>query len=247
MIGLEVAVTSPAGVAAAAAGGANRVELSSALELGGLTPSQGAIEACVEGPLPVHVLVRCRPGDFVYDDSEIALVDREIAACVATGAAGVVFGALNSNGLLDHAVLRRWIETARSANPSTEVTIHRAIDEVRDPVGAVSALAGLGVDRVLTSGGAGSAFHGKETLALMVSAADGVQVMAGAGVGPHNIHVFTDIGLSAVHLSAKRAVPRRGGNGVRLGSCRQNLMATWILTGESSPRPEEPSMPPADL
>lgn len=210
-------MTSPAGVTAAAAGGVDRVELSSALELGGLTPSQGAIEACVEGPLPVHVLVRCRPGDFVYDDSEIALVDREIAACVATGAAGVVFGALGADGTLDHAVLRRWIETARSANPLIEVTIHRAIDEARDPVRAVAGLTGLGVDRVLTSGGAESALLGKKTLALMVSAADGVQIMAGAGVGPENIRVFTDIGLSAVHLSAKRAVPRRGGNGVRLG------------------------------
>ena len=73
MVALEIAVTDGSGLDAAASGGADRVELCAALGTGGLTPSLGMIEACVErGSLPVHVLARSRPGDFVVDADHVA-------------------------------------------------------------------------------------------------------------------------------------------------------------------------------
>ncbi|GAA1493759.1 copper homeostasis protein CutC [Curtobacterium herbarum] len=201
---LEIAVTSVTGAATARAGGADRVELCSALELGGLTPSQGLVEAAVATGLPVHVLVRCRPGGFVHDDDEVDLMVRELVAVLRSGATGVVVGALRPDHTLDTAALTRFVTAARTERPDAEVTLHRAIDHADDPVAAAAGLADLGFTRVLTSGGAPTALAGADTIARMVTAAGPVQVMAGAGVTPADVPVLLGTGAAAVHLSAKR-------------------------------------------
>ncbi|ARC58122.1 Copper homeostasis protein CutC [Frondihabitans sp. 762G35] len=215
---LEIAVTSPAGALVAARGGADRIELCTALELGGVTPSQGLVEACTALPLPVHVLVRPRPGDFVYDETEVALMEREVRAVVASGAAGVVVGALDARGGLDRETVARLVAAARSVRSDTRVTFHRAIDRAQDPLAVVAGLGALGVDRVLTSGGASCALDGVETLARLVDAAADVEVMAGGGVAPEHIGTLVDAGVAAVHLSAKRRVEPLPGEEVRLGT-----------------------------
>ncbi|MCZ4632540.1 copper homeostasis protein CutC, partial [Streptomyces rubrogriseus] len=98
---LEIAVVSPAGARTARENGADRVELCTGLELGGLTPSTAAVAAAVESGPPVHVLVRCRPGDFVYDAEEVALMAAEVRTALRAGARGVVVGALTPDGALD--------------------------------------------------------------------------------------------------------------------------------------------------
>jgi copper homeostasis protein len=202
---LEIAVTSTAGARVALAGGADRVELCSALELGGVTPSQGLVEAAVETGIPVHVLIRCRPGDFVYDADELALMRREIADVVAGGANGVVVGALTLDGELDVEAIRRFADIAHEHVPDTDVTVHRAIDHTLDPVAAVANLHGVGVVRVLTSGGAPTAAAGVDVIERMSRVSDGVTVMAGAGVTPADVPALVHAGATAVHLSAKRA------------------------------------------
>ncbi|WP_304437697.1 copper homeostasis protein CutC, partial [Frigoribacterium sp. Leaf44] len=112
---LEIAVTSAAGAVTARDGGADRVELCSALELGGVTPSQGLVEATVATGVPVHALVRCRPGGFVYDTDELDVMVREIRALVRSGVAGVVVGALREDGSLDVDALRWFVEAALDA------------------------------------------------------------------------------------------------------------------------------------
>jgi copper homeostasis protein len=214
---LEIAVTSPTGAATARAGGADRVELCSALELGGLTPSQGLVEAAVRTGLPVHVLVRCRPGGFVHDPDEVDLMEREIGAVLRSGAAGVVVGALRPDHTLDTDTLARFVTAARTARPDAEVTLHRAIDHAVDPVAAAAGLADLGFTRVLTSGGAPTALAGADTIARMVAAAGPVQVMAGAGVTPADVGVLLATGAAAVHLSAKRRADTAHG-GVPMGA-----------------------------
>jgi copper homeostasis protein len=120
---LEIAVTSAAGAVTARDGGADRVELCSALELGGVTPSQGLVEATVATGVPVHALVRCRPGGFVYDADELDVMVREIRALVRSGVAGVVVGALREDGSLDVDAVRWFVEAALDAaaapHPST--------------------------------------------------------------------------------------------------------------------------------
>lgn len=240
---LEIAVTSAAGAVTARDGGADRVELCSALELGGVTPSQGLVEATVATGVPVHALVRCRPGGFAYDADELDVMVREIRALVRSGVAGVVVGALREDGSLDVDAVRWFVEAAldvaldaAAQQPGTtpqepaetparargsrpvpgvsplaarplEVTVHRAVDRAADPVAAVAALAGLGVTRVLTSGGASTVGAGLASgvLPRMVEAAGDVQVMAGGGVQLGDVPALVAAGVDAVHLSAKRA------------------------------------------
>jgi len=214
---LEIAVTSPAGALVARDGGADRVELCVGLELGGLTPSQALVEATHETGIPAHALVRCRPGGFVYDHDEIDLMVREVRSVLRAGAAGVVVGALRSNGSIDLDVLGRFVGAAREVRADAEVTLHRAVDHAADPVAAVSLLADSGFTRVLTSGGKPTAVAGAATIARMVAAAGPVQVMAGAGVTPADVPALVATGVAAVHLSAKRPAPGSAHSGVPMG------------------------------
>ena len=224
---LEVTVDSPAGVLAAAEGGADRVELCAALELGGLTPSPGALARCLEaadGALGVHVLVRPRPGGFVYDADELLTSLRDVEAAAAAGAAGVVVGALRDDGgrlALDGAFLAEAAQRARAASPlgaALQVVLHRAVDQLPSVAAAVAGLAALGVDRVLTSGGAPRAVDGLAELGRASAAgrACGVEVMAGAGVRPEQVAALVGAGVHAVHLSARRPAPPSAGGGRRV-------------------------------
>ncbi|MFG3105368.1 copper homeostasis protein CutC [Streptomyces tendae] len=216
---LEIAVVSPAGARTARENGADRVELCTGLELGGLTPSTATVEAAVESGPPVHVLVRCRPGDFVYDREEIALMAAEVRAALRAGADGVVVGALTPDGTLDTHALAELVAAARDTAPAAQVTLHRAVDQASDPVAAVAALPELGITRVLTSGGAPTAIEGAAALTAMAAAAPGVDVAAGGGVRPGDIPGLLAAGADSVHLSAKsRATPRRAAGWVPLGA-----------------------------
>jgi copper homeostasis protein len=223
-LGLEIAVTGAAGARVARDGGADRVELCSALELGGVTPSESAVAATAAAGLPVQVLIRCRPGDFVHDDEEVALMAAEVRAAVAAGAAGVVVGVLDAHGALHAEAMRRLVgaagEAGADAGRPVEVTLHRAIDQAADPVAAAVLAASLGVTRILTSGGAPSAVAGAVTLRAIVAAVPGVEVMAGGGVHPGDVAALAATGVGAVHLSAKHRAPARhhAGTWVPMGS-----------------------------
>jgi copper homeostasis protein len=205
---LEIAVTSHTAAATALALGADRVELCSALELGGVTPSQALVEATLEAGGPTHVLVRSRPGDFVYATDDVQLMCREARAVVRAGAAGVVIGALTPAGELDLAAITAMADAARTVRPDVEITVHRAIDASADPVRCAEALAasGLAPTRLLTSGGAEAVGDALDVVRAMVAAAGPIQVMAGGGVTPAVIPALLGTGVAAVHLSAKRTV-----------------------------------------
>lgn len=203
-------MTSAPAAGIALARGADRVELCTALEVGGVTPSQALIDATLEVCAETHVLVRLRPGDFVYDADEVAQMSRYATTITNQGAAGVVIGALRTDGRLDLDTIGRLAGAARAVRPDVAVTVHRAVDAGGDPVAAVRDLmaSGLGVVRVLTSGGAASAGKGIATIANMVAAAEGrIQIMSGGGVTLAAIPALVAAGVDAVHLSAKR--PRR--------------------------------------
>jgi copper homeostasis protein len=213
---VEIAVQDVAGVRIALEAGAARVELCQALEVGGLTPSAALVEAAVEAaaaasaPAFVHVLVRPRGGGFVYDADELDQVVRDIRFARALGAAGVVIGALTDAGALDRPAIERF----RAAADDVEVTVHRAVDAAADPLAAVASLMGLGVQRVLTSGGASDCRSGLAALTAMVAATRGtLQIMAGGRVRLGDISALADAGVDAVHLSARRRVLHGGPSG----------------------------------
>lgn len=204
MIAVEIAVQDADGTRTAFESGADRVELCQALaETGGLTPSAGTMDAVCEaagGGTRVAVLVRPRPGGFVYDAEEIALVAADIRDSVRRGAGGVVVGALSASGGIDHEALRRWKDAAGDA----EFVFHRAIDTLADPTAIIDELAEIGVDRVLTSGGAVRSIDGIDVLAALAGRAAGrVQIMSGGGVRVEDIPELVGAGIAAVHLSAR--------------------------------------------
>src|SRR5688572_29621086 len=146
---VEVAVDSIAGAAAAAAGGADRIELCNDLGAGGLTPSLGlfdAVRAAVR--VPVFVMIRPRPGDFLFDPGELGVMQRDLEHLRAAGAHGIVTGVLRADGAIDADAMRALVAAAAPL----PVTCHRAFDLCDDAIAAIDALAALGVVRVLTSG-----------------------------------------------------------------------------------------------
>ncbi len=178
---LEIAVQDVAGALVAVDGGADRLELCVALaETGGLTPSIGLLDAVLAAVPPhvgVHVLVRPRPGGFVFSRHELDVQMRDVRASVAAGAAGVVVGALTPAGGVDRAAIDAMIAAAGDC----EVTFHRALDAVVYLEPAIDDLVELGIVRVLTSGGAARSIDGVDRLRLTVRLAAGrLQVMAGA-------------------------------------------------------------------
>lgn len=219
---IELAVQDPAGVRIAGAVGAARVELATALPLGGLTPSPAtlelSIEAAREAGVEVHVLIRPRAGGFHFDADEIALSARDVRRAVDAGADGVVIGALDAEGRLDLEAMARLRDAAGTAS----VTLHRAIDVTVDPVATLVAARGLGLRRVLTSGGASAAIDGIDTLrALVAEAAGEIEIMAGSGVDAGSAPILAAAGVDALHFSAKRSVREDGG--VRMGSASDGV------------------------
>lgn len=194
---LEVAVDSIEGVLAAREGGASRIELCSRLDVGGLSPGPELLNAAIDrSPLPLCVMVRPRPGDFVYSPAEVDAMEAEISGLRV---AGVVFGALTRDGRVDRATLQRLV---RAARPML-VTFHRAFDQAADLDLALEDLVSAGVDRVLTSGGEKDAYAGRHRLRQLVERARGrIVVMAGGGVRPTNAAaILADSGVAELHGS----------------------------------------------
>ena len=205
---LEVAANSVASALAAEAGGAARVELCSALEVGGLTPSHATIALARERlRIPVFVLIRPRAGDFVYDDPECEVMRRDIEICKSLGCAGVVIGALDAEANVDVPRCRTLIEAARGM----PVTFHRAFDFAADPFAALEAVIGLGCERLLTSGQADDALAGAPLIRHLIEAARRrITVMPGGGIDAHNIAAIRDAtGAVEFHASAKKRVAGR--------------------------------------
>jgi copper homeostasis protein len=202
---VEACVDSVESGLAAEAGGAARIELCDNLYEGGTTPSAGMMaRVCDRVKIPVQVLIRPRGGDFLYDEDEINVMLGDMAFAKAVGAHGVVLGALFPDGTVDDRCTRLLLEAARPMS----VTFHRAFDLVRDPFEALDTLMALGIDRVLTSGGAPTAVEGVETLAALAWRAEGrASILAGGGITEQNVaRIIAEAGVHEVHI---RAVKRR--------------------------------------
>lgn len=200
-VSVEVCAYSLFSCLAADRAGAQRVELCASPWEGGTTPSAGLVEqALKETSLEIHAMVRPRGGDFVYDETEKQTMLAEARSLIAQGVHGIVVGALKPNGDLDVAFMREF----RKMAGDRELTCHRAIDVSRDPIQMMEELISLGFNRILTSGGKNKALDGLENIAALVQAAKGrIQIMAGSGVNPVNCLDFVQIGVNAVHLSAR--------------------------------------------
>ena len=203
---VEICVDSVSGVRAAAVAGAARVELCAALIEGGITPSVGLIRQAVESAaraLRVHVIIRPRGGDFLYDDDEYAAMAQDIDAAKAAGAEGIVIGLLRADGAIDADRTGRLIERARPLS----VTFHRAFDVSRDPLAGLDTLIGLGVDRLLTSGQEPNVLQGAPLIRTLIERAAGrLVVMPGGDITSRNAaRVLAETGAAELHFAAFEA------------------------------------------
>lgn len=201
----EVCVETVDGAVVAAAADANRIELCSALSVGGLTPSSGTLQTVrAAAAIDTHVLIRPRAGDFVYDHHEVRAMLRDIQIAAECGARGVVIGALTPDGDVDEAVCRRLM----SAAAGLSVTFHRAFDLTRRPREALEAIIELGAERLLTSGQESSALEGAPLIAELVATAAGrLTIMPGGGITDRNVARILELtGAREVHVSAGSTV-----------------------------------------
>ncbi|MFC4913918.1 copper homeostasis protein CutC [Actinomadura gamaensis] len=203
----EICIDSVAGAIAAEKAGAHRVELCAALFDGGLTPTLGTVRAALAAvsSIRVHVIIRPRGGDFIFDEHEIAAMEHDVALTREAGAHGVVIGALTPDGAVDRAVTERLMAAAGGL----AVTFHRAFDMAADPFAALDTLIDLGVDRVLTSGQDASALEGAPLIADLVRhAGDRIVVMPGGGITDRNVaRVVAETGAREIHFAALAPEP----------------------------------------
>ncbi len=190
--------------------GADRIELCDNYSEGGTTPSYAMAEYITERlKIPVNVIVRPRGGDFLYSDEEYEIIKRDIKVIQNLNANGIVTGFLTPNGDID---MVKTAEIVDLAAPM-EVTFHRAVDLCRDTVAAVKQLKSAGVRRILSSGGRGSAYEGREVLKDMTKiAGNDIIIMPGGGITNKNLAEIKNFtGAREFHSSAKTFI----GSGMR--------------------------------
>ncbi len=200
---LEICCGSVADAVEAEQGGADRVELCSALYLGGLTPSFGTIlEAEARLTVPFVVMLRPRSGGFCYSAAEFAVMRRDAEAALAHGAEGIVFGILQEDGAVDVERSRELVKLARGRT----TVFHRAFDVTPAPLAALDQLIELGVTRVLTSGQQEDSLRGAALIRQVWERASGrIQVLPGGGIDRSNLaEVIRQTGVDQIHLAALR-------------------------------------------
>jgi copper homeostasis protein len=181
---IEVAVSTLKDAQTAQAAGADRLELSAALEVGGLTPSLGTFLAIRQQvALPVVALLRPRPGGFVYDEGEVLTMRRDAEGFVEQGAEGLAFGFLTTGRQIDAVRTAEFVRVSAGG----QHVFHRAFDLTADPFAALETLIDMGVTRVLTSGQRRTAMEGAPLLGRLIERAAGrIEVLPAAGITPEN-------------------------------------------------------------
>lgn len=208
MVKLEVCANGINSALVAQEAGAYRVELCDNLLEGGTTPSYGQIALARELlNIKLYPIIRPRGGNFVYSDLEFEVMKADVINCKALGCDGIVFGILTADNAVDVERCKTLLELAQPMG----ATFHRAFDDADDLFQALETLVSLGFERILTSGGAETAVAGAAVIkALIVVAAERIEIMPGAGVNKDNVEgLIRDTGAPAVHGSFSRDIPFR--------------------------------------
>ncbi len=202
---LEVIATTLDDAVAAEAGGADRIEFVADMNQDGITPDLRLIQSVKQAvSIPVYVMIRTRGGDFIYSEAEVRAMEAEARAAGEAGADGIVTGALQRDGSVDLDATGRIVAAA-----GLPTTFHRAIDASSDFTRGVRQLASIPlVERVLTSGGAPSAYDGLPSLVRLCRMSP-VEVMPGAGITLENIgEIAQKTGARAIHVGSAARIPQ---------------------------------------
>jgi len=219
---VEICTDSVESARAAQAGGAHRIELCSDLHSGGITPSGGLIAMVRKNVnLRLHVLIRPRPGDFVYSDDEFEVMKRDILLARQLGANGIVLGILQASGEIDVMRTHELVELTRPL----PVTFHRAFDATPDFDKALEAVRQTGAVRILTSGGAPDAATGIATLARLVKqASESLTILPGGGIRTSNVaRILNETKAREVHTSLQSSQPMADSRQAQFGAASKAL------------------------
>ena len=196
---IEICATTINSVRNANLAGADRIELCSNYSVGGLTPSIEFIqEALSISEIPINVLVRSRPGNFIYNNIEIDKMKKDILSIMELGVNGFVVGSINSNGVINYEFMN-WV---RDHTDQLDLTFHRAFDYLDNQNDCVDTLVKIGFSRILCSGNENDAIEGMENLiSLNKYSNDRIVIMPGGGVNKENCLEFKNAGFKEIHLS----------------------------------------------
>lgn len=188
----------------ASMGGAKRIELNSALHLGGLTPSIGSLVLTKNNTnLEVICMVRPRGAGFCYQELEYQQMLEDAKVLLENGADGLAFGFLLPDHSIDSKRTKEMVALIKSYQK--KAVFHRAFDCVKDPYSSIESLIEIGIDRILTSGLQAKAMDGKELIKeLQEKYGKRIELLAGSGINISNAkEIMTYTGISQVHSSCK--------------------------------------------
>ena len=185
---------------------ADRIELCSNMNIGGLTPSMGLIElALKESKIPIHCLIRPREGHFIYDKHEFKTIISDILKIRKLGVKGIVVGTITD----DFEINTKQLDLIINKANGLDITFHRAFDLVKDPFEAMNKLIKLGFNRILSSGQKNNAELGIELLKELKNESIGqITIMPGEGINIKNCLLFKNEKFEAIHFSAWKPLLR---------------------------------------
>ena len=171
--------------------GANRIELCENLAVGGTTPSYGTVKVCLEKlNIPIFPMIRARGGNFVYSKDEIEIMKEDIKLFKELGVKGIVLGCLTSENKIDLELTRELVDLAYPM----EVTFHKAIDEITNPLDYIDDLVNIGIKRILTSGGKATALEGKDLINEMIKKSnEKLKVVVAGKVTKENLNELSNL------------------------------------------------------
>lgn len=178
---------------------ADRIELCSNMNIGGLTPSMGLIElALKKSKIPIHCLIRPREGHFIYDKYEFKTIISDILKIRKLGVKGIVVGTITD----DFEINTKQLDLIINKANGLDITFHRAFDCLKFPEKAIKKLSSMGVTRILSSGGKGTAIKGINKLIKWKSISKQlIEIQPGGGINEHNVQNFIDNKFKSIHLS----------------------------------------------
>ena len=183
--------------------GANRIELCENLAVGGTTPSYGTVKVCLEKlDIPIFPMIRARGGNFIYSKDEIEIMKEDIKIFKELGVKGVVLGCLTSDNKIDLEFTKKLVNLAYPM----EVTFHKAIDEIQNPLDYIDNLINIGIKRILTSGGKVTALEGKDLINEMIKKSNGrLKIVVAGKVTKENLNGLSNL-ISANEFHGKLIV-----------------------------------------
>ena len=183
--------------------GANRIELCENLAVGGTTPSYGTVKVCLEKlDIPIFPMIRARGGNFIYSKEEIEIMKEDIKIFKELGVKGVVLGCLTSDNKIDLELTKKLVNLAYPM----EVTFHKAIDEIQNPLDYIDNLINIGIKRILTSGGKATALEGKDLINEMIKKSNGrLKIVVAGKVTKENLNGLSNL-ISANEFHGKLIV-----------------------------------------